>query len=77
MVKCAKKSESVTHIHMYGSQKVVKNLSFSSNSQSVSISTTSVAQFVPQRPLPPERLWKMTLPNVLHCRFVQRLAKQI
>ncbi len=62
---------------IYGSQEVVKNLSFSSNSQSVAISTISVGQFVPQCPPPLTRLWKMVLPHVLHCCFVHRHARQI
>jgi hypothetical protein len=65
----------VTHIQ-YGSQEVVKNLSFSLNSKSVAISTTSVGQLVPQCP-PPTRLWKMELPDVLHCRFINRHARKI
>jgi hypothetical protein len=32
---------------------------------------------VPQHPPPPTRLWKMVLPDVLHCRFVHRHVRTI
>jgi hypothetical protein len=52
-MKCVKKSESVTHIWV---TEGGEELSFSSNLQSVAISTTSASQFVPQRPPPHKAL---------------------
>ncbi len=35
-----------------------------------------MGQFVPLRPPQPPRLWKMVLPDVLHCCFVHRHARK-
>jgi hypothetical protein len=73
MVKCVKqKSESVIHIWVTeGSEESIIFIKFTN----VAISTTFVGQFVPQH-LPPTRLWKMVLPDVLHCLYVHRHASK-
>jgi hypothetical protein len=57
------------------SQKIARNLSFSSNSQSATIFTISVGQFVPQPPSH-QWLWKMVSPDSMHCHVVHRRARK-
>jgi hypothetical protein len=55
---------------------VVKNLSFSSNSQSVAISITSVSPSVPQRPPAPHKALENGVARHFALPFLHRQAKQ-
>ncbi len=73
MVKCVKKSESVTHT---GSQKVVENLSLSSNSQ-CSYFHYLCGPICPTAPSSPHKALENGLARRLPCRIVHRQARKM